>query len=110
MAEKQGGRFWVTFLTGFIIIVISSCIALWLTGYTYILKTLIYQYPDIDDLNIFHSRMIADKEGKPWPLSVEYNKTKPPANLESSLNSFETVSFVVIKNDSLIYEQYNDGY
>jgi CubicO group peptidase (beta-lactamase class C family) len=108
--EHENSRFGIKLIWGLVIILISTTVAIWITGYTYIFKTLIYQYPDINDLEIFQSRIVAEKNGKEWPVSSEYNKLKLPANLSSVLASHQTVAFLIIKNDSIVQEEYNDNY
>src|SRR5204862_366716 len=92
------------------IIIISTMIAIWITGYNYIYKTLIYTYPGIDDLNIFDARIVNDNNPQPWLLSADYNKKKLTADLESELVKNQTVEFLVVKNDSIVYERYWDNY
>jgi CubicO group peptidase (beta-lactamase class C family) len=102
--------FWTSILWAGGIVIISVMIAIWITGYTYIYKTLIFTYPGIDDISIFDTRLINDSIPEPWPLSSQYNKIKLIADLESELQRNESVSFLVIKNDSIVYEQYWDQY
>jgi len=85
-------------------------IAIWITGYTYIYKTLIYTYPGIDDINIFDTRIVNDSSPQQWAVSSQYNKIKLTADLENELLRNESAAFLVIKNDSIIYEQYWDEY
>ena len=59
--------------------------------------------PDIDELNLFEYREIATAKPQPWPISVNYNKTKIAIDLMQKMESFKTTSFLVIKNDSIIY-------
>lgn len=108
--EKKESRFWFTLIWALMVILVSSSVALWITGYSYVFKTLIFRYPDIDDLEIFHSRMIAEKNSRPWPVSVRYNKSKLPDNTTSTLTTNETVAFVIVQNDSLVHEEYHDHY
>lgn len=107
---RKGGRFGVILIWGIVIVLLSSSAALWITGYSYVFKTLIYQYPDIDDINIFHTRIVTEKNGKEWPVSVDYNKVKIPSTTAAALAANETVAFLIIKNDSIVHEEYNDRY
>lgn len=107
---KKESRFWIKLVWGLVIILFSSIVALWITGYSFVFKTLVYTYPDIDDLDTFNSRMVTDKSGRPWPVSTQYNKINPSPELQSVLKEYETVAFLVVRNDSLLYEEYNDGY
>lgn len=108
--DKPKKHFWTRFLWTIGIIIVSLMIAIWITGNTYIYKTLIYTYPGIDDISIFNTRIINDSGPQPWPVSILYNKIKLPDELNNELNRNESVAFLVIKNDSVLYEQYWDNY
>ncbi|MBY0426438.1 MAG: beta-lactamase family protein [Cytophagales bacterium] len=43
-------------------------------------------------------------------MSVNYNKIPLPKPTQDALEQYESVAFVVIKNDSIVHEQYWDGY
>lgn len=77
----------------------------------YVYKALYHNFADIDDHLIFHQRKIeAPENPQPWPLASEYNKVRLPAELQRLHRDLESVAFVVIHQDSLLYEQYWDGY
>ncbi len=99
---------WTKIIWGIIFTLFSIHIAIWLTGYTYIYKTLIYTYPDIDDLDLFDSRIISSDSSEKWNESLDYNKTKLPVATRTMLVEKESVAFLVIQNDSLRYEEYWD--
>lgn len=81
-----------------------------ITGNNYLYKALIYNYVDIDDYHLFANREVANGTPQPWPLSKEYNKVKPPPALQHELDSIKSVAFLVLKNDSIIFEEYWEGY
>lgn len=64
----------------------------------------------IDDGNLFPSNPIAAGTPKRWEEHSEYNKKQLPKVLVDNLKHSKTASFVVIKNDKIIHEQYWDGY
>lgn len=101
-------HFWPRVLGVFLLVLVSTMIAIWITGYTFIYKTLIYTYPDIDDINLFDTRTVTDSAGVPWTLSSTYNKNKIPLATKSALESNESVAYLVIKNDSIVHEEYWD--
>lgn len=105
---KKRNPFWAKIIWGFFIILVSTMIAIWISGYTFIYKTLIYTYPDIDDINLFDTRTVTDSAGIPWTLSTSYNKTKLNENTEATLTANESVAYLVIKNDSIVHEEYWD--
>ena len=108
--QKHKSRFWVKFFWVLGITVACLVVAIWITDYTYIYKTLIYTYPDIDDLNIFNTRTVNDTNPEPWPVSARYNKFDLPEEVDSDLVKYETVEFLVVKNDSIAFERYWDHY
>jgi len=66
--------------------------------------------PAIDEYGIFANRKVDIGKPKPWPVSSSYNKKSIPAAYMPDFKKYETVAYVIIKNDSLCYEQYWDGY
>ncbi|MDX5423519.1 MAG: beta-lactamase family protein [Hymenobacteraceae bacterium] len=77
----------------------------------YVYKALIYNFADIDDNLIFDQRKIdAADSPQPWPFAANYNKLQLPQELEQLHQQLESVAFLVVKDDSLLYEQYWDGY
>ena len=64
----------------------------------------------IDDYSFFDNSLIASKDSKAWPLHKDYNKIPATKKLIKLHKSQGTVAYVIIKNDSLIYEAYYDNY
>ena len=64
----------------------------------------------IDDYSFFDNSVIASKDSKAWPLHKDYNKIPATEKLIKLHKSQGTVAYVIIKNDSLIYEAYYDNY
>jgi CubicO group peptidase (beta-lactamase class C family) len=79
------------------------------THKTFIYKALVYTYPDINDQDLFYKRVVA-KSPKPqaWLLSSRYNKKKLPDSLDQLLQRLETTAILIIKNDSILFERYDD--
>lgn len=92
-----------------VFILLSLCITT-ITGTNYVYKAIWYNYADLDDYKIFKNRNV--DAGKPQPIfnSTSYNKQKLPADLRSELEKIKTVSLLVLKNDSAVYEEYWDNY
>ena len=80
------------------------------SGKTYLFKAVWYNFAGIDDYKIFDNNTVATGQAQPWPVSGFYNKVNSPDDLNQLLTSLKTVAVVVIKNDSLLYEKYWDGY
>ncbi len=92
-----------------VIILLFSVFAI-ASGRTYLFRAIIYNYAGIDDYRIFENNTVTAGTAQPWPVAGSYNKLNIPAELDQLLASIKTVALVVIKNDSLLYERYWDGY
>ena len=80
------------------------------TGRTYLFRAVYYNFAGIDDYKIFDNNMVATGRAQLWPVSGSYNKIATPDDLNQLLLNLKTVALVVIKNDSLLFEKYWDGY
>lgn len=69
-----------------------------------------YTTASIDDYSFFDNSVIASRDSKAWPLHKDYNKIPATKKLIKLHKSQGTVAYVIIKNDSLIYEAYYDNY
>ncbi|TAH42420.1 MAG: class C beta-lactamase-related serine hydrolase [Bacteroidetes bacterium] len=99
---------WAKLIWGLVFVLLSLHIAIWITGYTYIYKTLIYTYPDIDDLDIFDSSVIQSSSSLKWPEGKDYNSVKLNPAIGQVLLETVSEAFLVVKNDSIRYEEYWD--
>ena len=90
-------------------------ITLVISGKTYLIKALANTYlkgrpgPSINEFRIFDNRIVAANISQPWPLSSAYNEKQLSKAQRKVFDDFKTVAFVVVKNDSLLYEEYWDG-
>ncbi|MCC7301033.1 MAG: serine hydrolase [Bacteroidia bacterium] len=92
------------------------CLGLWVTGHGYLFKGVWNTYlkgrtgPSATEHGIFENRKVYAGQGIGWPHAAEYNsRTIPPAFLKDFEN-METGSYIIVRNDSLIHEQYWDGF
>lgn len=78
---------------------------------TYMREALIHWYPDITDTYIFASHTVA-KADSCWnfPLSKEFNAYEMTPEENAFLKKYGTVAYLVIQNDSVLYEEYRDGW
>jgi CubicO group peptidase (beta-lactamase class C family) len=98
-------------LKSILVIVLGVNLFILVSGKYYLYKTLVYTFVDIDDNDIFSQRTIpASGHGVEWPFSAEYNKKPMPEKLNAALQKYKSVAFVVIRNDSLLYENYWENY
>ncbi len=65
----------------------------------------------LEDYLHFSVREIPKSDtSNPWPTHEQYNKVVPTQKLASLHKAHGTVSFLIIKNDSVWHEQYFDGF
>lgn len=64
----------------------------------------------IHDYNFFPSNTIESGEHQEWLISSKYNNAELPQFIQEINNSLETTAFLVIKNDSILFEEYWHGY
>lgn len=93
----------------FIFLVIVNVVLL-LCGKFYYWKAIIYNYANIDDLHLFPTRSVKATSPQDWNLASDYNRKNISDRLLHKLENFQTVAFLIVKNDSIAYERYWDGY
>ena len=69
-----------------------------------------YKTAFLDDYKYFPTREIKNDVGQPWAFTKDYNTIKASDNLENTHKELESIAYLVIKNDSIFYEAYYDGY
>lgn len=99
------------------ILLIAFVIGLYITGYGYILKGVWVVYMHgyttayIDDFEFFETEKInSSLHPQPWPIHKNYNTVEATKALSEMNDTLGTVAFLVIKNDSIWYEKYFDGF
>jgi CubicO group peptidase (beta-lactamase class C family) len=102
------------FIRGFVyiillVIVLFSAYA-FISGRTYLFEAVYHNFADIDDYKIFTNNTVVTGQPQPWDLASNYNKTPLPADLKKMLEDLQSVALLAIKNDSIVHEQYWDGY
>ncbi|WP_462319144.1 serine hydrolase domain-containing protein [Marinilabilia sp.] len=93
-----------------IIIIIVALTATYTFLPNYLQKGIIYLNPNIDDYKIFDNREVKKGEPIPWPLAENYGQLQLPSTTSDSLEKYQSVAFLVIQRDSLVYESYWNGY
>ena len=78
----------------------------------YARQALIHWMPVIDDLETFHRHTVHHNpyDVWHWPLSTDYNRFQLTEKDAHYLDSLRTVSFLVIRRDSIVFESYRDGW
>ncbi len=100
----------------FIVIFVVSNLLIIVSGKTYLYKGIANTYlkgrsgPNVSEYAIFDNREVKAGIVQKLNLASSYNKTPISVAHKKEFEEMKTIAFVVIKNDSIIHEQYWDGY
>lgn len=83
---------------------------IFISGKWYIYRALWYNLAEIDDWKHFPARTIAAAPARPLPASVDYNQGKIPQDVLDRHQRLGSVAYLALRNDSVIHEQYWDGF
>ena len=64
----------------------------------------------LEDYKYFDNRTINSGTPQPWPIHSEYNSAVETENLQTLNDRYGTIAFLIIKNDSIWFEKYYDGF
>ncbi|RTY95980.1 serine hydrolase [Flavobacterium sp. GT3R68] len=110
-------RFLKKFLIGFFVVIVSLIALAYVLNMDYLLRAVRTIYGNghktafLEDYNEFDNRVIAKgTTAQPWAIHTKYNTVKATPALEKVHQKLGTVAFLIIKNDSIWYESYYDGY
>ncbi len=110
-------KFLKNFLKWFIGIIILLVLLLYITDYGYILKGIRVVYLTghttafIDDYTYFENDTVAASlNPQPWPFHKNINNIPATEKLRKTNEQLETVAFLIIKNDSILFEEYAENY
>lgn len=97
--------------------VIAALVSLiWLTGNNHLYLGLYDTYlqgrtkPAVDDPDLFYTRTIKTKAPQAWEKSIKYNAVQPSKKVLEAHKNINSLAFLVIQNDSLLFEQYYNGW
>jgi CubicO group peptidase (beta-lactamase class C family) len=100
-----------------VILIVIIVALLYITDYDYILKGIRVVYMTghttafIDDYPYFENDTIpASSQPHSWAKHKMYNTTEPTERLTETNKELGTIAFLIIKNDSIWYENYTDHY
>lgn len=105
----------ITLITLLALILVME-IGLLATGNLYVNKVLAMTLlsgktgPDIDELELFPKRTVANGKPQPWPISEHYNLQQVSEERMQEMAKYQTVAYLVVKHDSLLFEQYWENY
>lgn len=99
---------WIFYSIFTLLLVVN--LVIFLTGKTYLYKGIYYNYVNIDDYKIFENRVVKAGHYQPWARANNYNTRQLSNAFLKELDSLQTTAFLIVKNDSLVHEEYWNGY
>ena len=109
-------KFLKKFLKWLLIIVVLLVATLYITDTDYLIKAVRTIYMKghttayLEDYKHFDNETIANATPQPWPNHKNYNSVKATDALQNINKSNGTIAYVIIKNDSIWFENYYDGF
>ena len=97
-------------IIAFAVVAAAVLLFLYWPGHQYMRQALIHWYPKIDQYPIFENRTVRAGDPQPWPMAGDYGKRRIDERFQADFDRYETVAFVVVHRDSLLFEQYWNGY
>ena len=101
---------WIVIIFGLLII------TLYIFDYDYMLKAVRVTYATghktayLEDYKKFDNRTVENGVGQPWNLHKDYNSVKETETLLNLHKDKGSIAYVIIKNDSIWFENYYDGF
>ena len=101
---------WLVILMGLLIVV------LYITDTDYLIKAVRtiylqgYTTAYLEDYKKFDNQVIENGAPQPWPNHKNYNSVKETEALNAINKANGTIAYVIIKNDSIWFENYYDGF
>ena len=94
-----------------------TILILYITDTDYLLKAVRTTYMKghttafLTDFKHFDNQTVAASDTpQPWPNHADYNSVAPTKTLSEAHKEWGTVAFVIIKDDSVWFEEYHDGF
>ena len=73
-------------------------------------QALLHGYPRINDLTLFARDTLRRAKCTEWPAARDYNTRELPPDDSAYLDHLGTVAFLLIHRDSILHEEYRDGW
>ncbi|MGJ8591371.1 MAG: serine hydrolase domain-containing protein [Aquaticitalea sp.] len=109
-------KFLKKFLLTIVILIGLTVAILYITDTDYLIKAVRTIYLKghttafLDDYKDFDNQPVANGTPLPWPNHKDYNSAKETEKLNEINTTNGTIAYVIIKNDSIWFENYYDGY
>lgn len=97
-----------------LLLILGLNVFILITGRTYLYKGIANSYlkgrmgPSLQEPQIFANRPIKIGNPVPWPISRLNNSKSIPDDIRKQMIALDPVAFLIIKNDSIYYEEYWD--
>ncbi len=104
------------FLTWILVLIVLTVAVLYSTDTDYLLKAARTIYLKghttafLEDYKEFDNEEIANGKPQPWPNHGNYNSVKETETLQKLNKDLGTIAYVIIKNDSIWFENYYEGF
>lgn len=109
-------RFLGRFLLSLLLAILLIVVVLYISGNSYLVKAVQSTYlvgkagPSIDDYKKFDNREVTANHPISWAKSAHYNQHRLSKQEDSVLNYWASTSFLIIQNDSILFEKYWEPY
>ena len=96
--------------------VIGLVAILYITDTDYLLKAVRTIYAKgyttafLEDYKEFDNAEIQNNTAQPWPIHKDYNSITETERLQKYNDAYGSIAYVIIKNDSIWFENYYDGF
>ena len=109
-------KFLKKLLKGIVILFALLIAALYITDTDYLIKAVRtiylkgYTTAYLEDYKEFDNQSVKKGTSQPWHNHNDYNKVEPTERLATANKDWGTIAYVIIKNDSIWFENYYDGF
>ncbi len=93
-----------------ILAVLTMLIGSYVLMPTYLQNAIRHLFPNINDYQIFDNRRINADNPIPWQKATDYMQHTLRQSERDTLEYYKSVAYLIIQNDSIVYEEYWDGY
>lgn len=97
-------------------LILTAMILAYVTGHSYLIRAVWVTYMHghktafLDDYKYFDNDTLKIDQPQPWAITKDFNSVSATKALDSTHKVNGTVAYLIIKNDSIWYESYYDGY
>lgn len=109
-------KFLKNLFKGILIIFVLLIATLYITDTDYLIKAVRTIYLNgyttayLEDYKKFDNQEVNNGQAQPWTNHKNYNTVKPTERLAKANKDWGTIAYVIIKNDSIWFEEYYDGF